>query len=66
MKLETRLIAIVALVWASLALVGLVFAGVAYKRAQERLFSLEAEDVRLDHEIRHSQPVPATAEHITK
>lgn len=44
---------IFALIWAGCSLIGLVFAGVAYQRAKDRLWDLEATQYRQELRIKH-------------
>lgn len=67
MKLETRLIAIVALVWASLALAGLVFAGIAYRKSEARIWELECSQFKLESKIyRLQHPVQVEIDPISR
>ena len=70
MKIETRFVAYLALVWATCSLVGLLFAGIAYRRAKDRLWDLEATQIQHDRRIDRVEikciSEPVAAEHTTK
>lgn len=68
MKLETRFIAVLALVWATCSLVGLLFAGIAYQRAKDRLWDLESTQIQHDAKIKRleNSTEAAVAEHTSR